>query len=357
VATVAALLLALAAPTLRAEEPDPKEVKAVLDKAIASLKKAQKADGSWGLRAQSGVTGLVVTGMLRNGVAADDPAVVKALAYLESKVQKDGGIFDAEKEKGLANYVTSVCLMTFAQANKDGKYATLLKNGVEYLKTLQHAGDEGELAFGGAGYGPGSRPDMSNTQFFIDALIAAGVPKNDPAIVKAMKFVSRSQNLPGETNDQPFAKKATEDDKGGLVYDPGAANKAPDGLRSAGAMTYGGLKSFLYAGVAKDDPRVKGAVAWIRGHYTLDENPGQGQSGLYYYYHTLGKAMEAFGEEPFVDAKGGKHEWRKDLFEALKKRQKDDGSWVNDKDRTYGESDPSLASAFGLLSLSYCKKK
>ena len=34
-------------------------------------------------------------------------------------------------------------------------------------------------------------------------------------------------------------------------------------------MTYTGLKTFLYAGVGKDDPRVKAAVDWIRRHYTL----------------------------------------------------------------------------------------
>ena len=40
-------------------------------------------------------------------------------------------------------------------------------------------------------------------------------------------------------------------------------------------MTYAGLKSFLYAGVSKDDPRVKAAVEWVRKHYTVTENPGQ----------------------------------------------------------------------------------
>ena len=43
-------------------------------------------------------------------------------------------------------------------------------------------------------------------------------------------------------------------------------------------MTYAGLKSFLYAGVGKDDPRVKAAIGWVRRHYTLSENPGQGQA-------------------------------------------------------------------------------
>src|SRR5262249_9735633 len=126
-------------------------------------------------------------------------------------------------------------------------------------------------------------------------------------------------------------------------------------LRSLGAMTYAGLKSFLYAGISKDDPRVKAAVGWVREHYTLDENPGQGQSGLYYYYHTYAKAMTALGEETFEDAAGKKHPWRRELFEALKKRQRPDGSWTNDADKAFGENAPDLATAFAVLTLSYCK--
>ena len=95
---------------------------------------------------------------------------------------------------------------------------------------------------------------------------------------------------------------------------------------------------------------------WIRRHYTLEENPGMGKAGLYYYYHTFAKAMTALGESQFKDAKGKAHDWRKELFAALKGRQHDDGSWVNKGDRTFGEGDATLATAFALLSLSYCGK-
>jgi squalene-hopene/tetraprenyl-beta-curcumene cyclase len=203
---------------------------------------------------------------------------------------------------------------------------------------------------------------MSNTQFFLDALVAAGVSKDDPAFKNALVFISRSQNLKSESNDQPFAAKATEDDEGGFTYTPvdpdDSKHKTPNGgLRSLGAMTYGGLKSFLYAGVSKEDPRVKSALKWIRNHYTLEENIGMGKAGLYYYYHTFAKAMAALGEDQFEDGKGVKHDWRKELFEALKKRQNADGSWQNEGDRTFGEGDKNLATAFALLALSYCEGK
>jgi squalene-hopene/tetraprenyl-beta-curcumene cyclase len=357
---VAGLALSLGTPPARAADvgADPKDAKAVADKAVAFLKKSQAADGSWSAKYTGpGCTALIVAAMLRNGVGPDDPAVAKAIKYLEENVKKDGGIYN--KDTGLANYTTSIAVMALHEANRDKKYDAILKNATAYLKGLQQKDDDKDVKFGGVGYDEKSRPDLSNTQMFVDAMLAAGVPKNDPAIERALKFISRCQNLPGETNDQPFAKKTTDDDKGGLVYEPWESKdpkrNTPDGgLRSMGAMTYGGLKSFLYAGVKKEDPRVQGAVSWIRKHYTLDENPGMGQAGLYYYYHTFGKAMDALGEDQFEDAKKQKHDWRKELFEALKKRQRDsDGGFENKGDRTFGEADPNIATAFALLSLSY----
>ena len=342
--------------------PTAAECKAIADKAIAYLRTRQGQDGSFVPRlAGPGVSAVVAAALLRNGVKPDDPLLAKTLNYLESKVQPDGGVY----EKQFANYTTSVALVAFAEANSGGKYDAVIQNATKFLRSLQAGSDgsmqPGELRFGGLGYDGKSRPDMSNTQYFLDALQAAGVGKDDPAVQRALVFVSRCQNLKTEHNDQPFAANATEDDKGGLVYNPIDAEKnqrdgtPQGGLRSAGAMTYAGLKSFLYAGVSKDDPRVKAAMKWIRGHYTLDQNPGMGQAGLFYYYHTFGKALAAWGEDNFTDDKGKTHNWRTDLFAALKKRQQPNGSWANAGDRAFGESTPELATAFGLMALGYCE--
>jgi squalene-hopene/tetraprenyl-beta-curcumene cyclase len=78
-----------------------------------------------------------------------------------------------------------------------------------------------------------------------------------------------------------------------------------------------------------------------------------GLSGLYYYYHTFAKAMSAWGEDQFEDAKGTKHDWRRELFEELKSRQRPDGSWVNERRDQFGEGNPDLATSFALLALSY----
>ncbi len=356
---VAAAVLSAGVPSRAADVgPDPKDITAAIDKAVEFLKKRQQDDGSFSAKLGGpGVTALIVAGLLRNGHSPDEPLLKKSIAYLEKSVHKDGGIYD----KQLANYTTSVALLAFKEANKNGKYNALIKNATKFLKTLQDDSlQEKDLQFGGVGYDGKGRADLSNTQYFVEALLAAGVPKDDAAIQRALKFISRCQNLPGETNDQPFAKKTTDDDKGGLVYNPIDNEKNPartpqGGLRSSGVMTYAGLKTFLTAGVDRNDPRVKAAVDWVRRHYTLDQNPGQGTAGLFYYYHTFGKAMTALGEDQFEDKDKKKHDWRKDLFEALKKRQKADGSWSNDN-RAFFENNPDLATAYAILALNYCKK-
>ena len=112
----------------------------------------------------------------------------------------------------------------------------------------------------------------------------------------------------------------------------------------------------IFAGVGPDDPRVKAAVKWIKAHYDLDENPGVGSTGLYYYYHTFAKALDAMGVDEFQDASGKKHDWRKDLLTELAQRQKADGSWVNENAR-WLEGNPNLVTGYALLALEYCRKK
>ena len=170
-------------------------------------------------------------------------------------------------------------------------------------------------------------------------------------------FVSRCQNLKSEFNDQPWAGKVND---GGFIYTAAnggsslAGNEPGGGLRSYASMTYAGLKSMIYAGLTADDPRVKAALDYIAKHYTLDENPGLGQKGLYYYYQTFAKAMALLASRRSIDARARVHDWRAELVAALAKRQNPDGSWVNPADR-FMEGDPNLVTAYGLLALAYCR--
>jgi squalene-hopene/tetraprenyl-beta-curcumene cyclase len=330
-------------------------------RAVAFLKPRQGADGSWSPQRGPGITGIVVTALLRSKrVTPNEPAITKGLAYLEGFIKPNGGA-----EGPQSNYVTSIALMAFHEANTRGRYDAQIKAGQAFLKGLQWDESEGKTPddpfYGGAGYGGSKRPDLSNTSFFLEALRDTGLPPDDPALKKALVFVSRCQNRKSEFNDQPWADKVND---GGFIYTAanGGTSMATDpklpngGLRSYASMTYAGLKSMIYAGLSPDDPRVKAAADYIRAHYSLDENPGVGQGGLYYYYQTFAKALAMLGKPTLVDAKGTSHDWRAELVAALAKRQLPDGGWVNPADR-FMEGDPNLVTSYGLLALAYSRPK
>jgi squalene-hopene/tetraprenyl-beta-curcumene cyclase len=68
-------------------------------------------------------------------------------------------------------------------------------------------------------------------------------------------------------------------------------------------------------------------------------------------------ALDALGEDQFTDASGQKHDWRRELFTALKQRQRPDGSWANEKSEAFMEGNPDLATAYAVLALRYCKPR
>ncbi len=343
--------------------PSQASLDATREKGIAYLRLTQSdEDGSWTAPAAPGITGLIATSLMQSGLPATDPTVAKALKHLESHIKKDGGIYYAKSNH--RNYETCIAVLAFTEANKNGKYTKVIKAAEKFLRGLQWDKGEGledaDTAFGGAGYGKHQRPDLSNTQFLIEALKAAGVKSDDPAMVNALKFVSRTQNLETEHNTTKFAAKIND---GGFFYTPAAGGTsqagltANGGLRSYGSMTYAGLKSMIYAGVKADDRRVKAAFTWIQRFYTVDENPGLGNQGLYYYYHTFAKTLSVIDADTIEDADGRKHDWRAELTAKLADSQRDNGSWVNHRADRWNEGDPNLSTAYGLLALSHCDPK
>jgi squalene-hopene/tetraprenyl-beta-curcumene cyclase len=371
VATAAALPLLSSAPAADppAAETSAREWDRAVGRALDYLKTAQSSDGSWSKQKSPGITGVVLTGVLETGrLGPDSPVVERGLKYLESLVNAEAGHVAGQGARvQLQNYVTSVNVMAFRAAGRDDRYKTVVANAAEFLKRLQWDEAEGKGPendfYGGAGYDSQSRPDLSNTQFYLEALRAAGVPKDDPALKKAVVFLSRCQNLKGEHNDQPWAGKVND---GSFIYSAAgggqskAGQTADGGHVGYGSMTYAGVKSMIYCGVTRDDPRVKKAVEWISRNYTVDRNPGmpeaRSQWGLYYYYHTMAKCLDLLGADTLVDANGVKHDWRADLIAALAKRQRPDGSWINEQDR-WMEGDPALVTGYALMALAHCKPK
>ncbi|MEM6458629.1 MAG: hypothetical protein AAF710_04490, partial [Planctomycetota bacterium] len=225
--------------------------------------------------------------------------------------------------------------------------------------------------FGGSGYGRNGRPDMSNTQFMLQALYDSGVDCEDPAFLNALTFISRCQGI--EAND--YFPEGTIVNDGGVIYatsvnkdhkdrpvsyanpdqvDEARAGRPVSGLRGYGSMTYAAFKSFLYADLPRDDDRVAAALNWIQDNYTLEQNPGMPEAvklqGLYYYYLTHARALAAWGATYLDLTDGTRVDWANNLIAALVERQNDDGSFVNTASR-WMEDNPVLVTAYSVIAL------
>ena len=347
-------------------------------KGLAFLR-ARAVEGKWGPpgKADPGITALVLTAFLeRPGGPSekDGPLVDGAVAWLRSLQKEDGGIY----EDANGNYTTSLAVQALVLHGKE-KHADAVARALVYLRRMQFHEEGGEgrvvgrgdLRYGGIGYGSDpTQPDLSNTQFALESLRAAGVPESDPAIQRALVFLQRSQNRKeNETAGEPAERKdgkgrtVVHSTDGGASYRPFDSKagdfERPDGKvesRSYGSMTYALLKCYVYAGAGAADPRVADAVKWIRKNYTWEENPGfpdpaAAQQGLFYYYATAARALALLAADAAGTGADGKpRDWRADLTGRLLSLQREDGGWVNPNDR-WMEGLPEIPTAFALKAL------
>ena len=364
--SLALLFVIAAAPYAVAQ--DAGKIRQSMDKAVAYLRTTQISTGAWSASPRTGIgpTTIILAGLIDSGIDIDDPMITNGLKLLEASLQEDGGIYTVDGF--LLNYETSCAVMCFAKANDAFKkkhnkepYKEVLAKADRFLRGQQFTEENNvrpeDPNYGGVGYGNRTRPDLSNVQFFLDALKAAGAQEDDPAIQKALIFVSRCQNLESEHNTMSFLARNPDGLDGGFIYYPvpdPEGTRETEGLSSYGGMTYAGLKSMIYAGLTPDDKRYKAALDWIIRNYTVTENPGRGAAGLFYYYQTMSKTLDVKGTAQLEDAEGKKHNWRADLSEHLISVQKDNGYWVNDVSSQYMENDVNLVTGYVLLTLALC---
>jgi squalene-hopene/tetraprenyl-beta-curcumene cyclase len=358
------------------------EIEHSIDKGLTVLHDSQKPGGFWSGPETPGLSALVLTALVcePSGVIKANPPdfVKKGYDYLLQSQQPDGGIY----QKGLANYSTSVCVMALAAADPVA-YESVLKRARMFLIGLQgnYSPESADAVYnGGIGYDPQDKPlkdpasptpspttasagtskdsapapsphlhyDVSNTSFALEALHETKQIETTPGAKDldwkaAVAFLERCQNTAG--NKASWVKTDPKN-LGGFVYDP--LNKK--GLGSYGSMSYAGLLSYIYANVGKDDPRVTAVFDWLSHNYTLDENPGMGADGLFYYYHMMSKGLSAHGAETLTTADGKQVAWASDLALKLINLQNSDGSWVNASGRWW-EKDPSLVTAYAVRTL------
>ncbi|MBQ9430049.1 MAG: hypothetical protein IJU44_00705 [Kiritimatiellae bacterium] len=353
-----------------ADDPMPDEVrreaKAALDKGLAWLASQQKDGGYWSVERFPAMTGLPLWAF----AGAKDPKYAaqmdKAVAFLLAKTQPDGGIYVPDPRRGgagLGNYNTAVCMMGLhATGRKDVIRA--IQKAREYVASTQLTGDDEHA--GGFGYDQGGRryTDLNNSGMAMDAMRRtqdvedsrpAGEKKADLNWENALKYVENMQQKDGE-------------DKGGFVYTKTPRGGGPGGmgggrppaggkpveerpvLKSYGSISYVGLLSLLHCQLKRNDPRVVSALDYCGKYWTLDENPGQGEQGLYFYYDILSRALNAAAIDEISQKSGGKVAWRNELAKKIVSLQKPEGYWVNDNNRWW-ENDPILTTSYSLIAL------
>ena len=280
-------------------------------------------------------------------------AIKKGVDYVLSTQRDDGGFYIPKPGRGgsgLGNYNTSVCLSALFDTGIAPTEAMLKAR--EYIASSQLVGDD--TMAGGFGYDRISRrryADLSNTGYALSAMAKTASLEEHRTTGKRVdldwdKAVAFVENL----------MKKEGPDAGGAAYNertPQAGSETNStgkvALRAYGSMTYAAVLSMCAAKLDRGDPRVRQSLEYMTKNWSVDENPGMGNQGLYYFYDIMARALSAAG----VD-KVGEHEWKKELSAKMISLQKADGSWSNDNNR-FWEADPVLCTSFAMLVLELCR--
>jgi len=358
-------LIAAAEPLTQPDISFRHEVEHAIDHGLNWLKADQNAtNGSWSTPDQPAVTALALTAFMGNPSGANlknpPPEVQHGYQFVTGSAHPDGSI----SRKGLDNYNTAICTMALLAA-QNPSYNPVILRARQWLIDHQVEDPQPDSPInGGLGYGDhGKHSDMNNTFTALEAIyytkqLAADKPlagAKDLNWAAAIKFIQSCQNLPS-VNKQSWVSDDPKD-AGGFVYDPGSSKSTATtnaqgrvSLHSYGSISYAGLMSYIYCDVNRDDPRVTSVYNWLSDNFTVDENPGMGPQGLYYYLHMMTKGLTISGHDSLQLKDGRNVDWRHEVAMKLINLQKADGSWANENGRWW-EHDPALVTAYSVMSL------
>ena len=386
---VGVALLSIFLAACRSSGPDPgRRIERALASATGALIAAQDPDGAWRSRTYGGLKdGLALSPPILKAVtfgpdvAGADRARRRGASFLAAQVQGDGTISSAGP---YPVYAAATAIIVLARVPVAGGPAAR----DAWLRALRQGQLTEALGWGptdppyggwGDSFQPSAKPDagrpparpaaadLSSTLFAVGALRLAGVAADDPAIVKALQFVVRCQNIPEDVSDVDPAF-----DDGGFFFSPtvvirnkaGAAGTDRRGCRryhSYGSATADGLRALLRCGLTPDHPRVRAARSWLERHFSVATNPGtfepgreiEGQSTYFYYCWSLAHAFRALGLRR-IPTPGGMVSWAEDLSAELIRRQRADGTWRN-RSTAAKEDDPLVATALAAGALGACR--
>jgi squalene-hopene/tetraprenyl-beta-curcumene cyclase len=361
-----------------------------LTAALRFLLDHQSSDGAW----RSSVYGTfrdgdALTPLVLHTLLAAQPqeevhsAICRGAAYLAALIGKR----PINNSHGL-NYPTYTASLAVQVLSRPvcASYRDALAPWLAYLKERQVTEALGwqpsDSAYGGwsyahelprkppSGHSPGlAESNISATVFAMDTLRAAGACAEDPALRQALRFVRRCQNFA----DDPAEHNPALDDGGFFFMSADALrNKAGEAgvdrsgrqrYRSYGSTTADGLRALLIQDRTLLNARVLAAHDWLAANFSATIHPGKFpaqrqalQASVYFYYcWSLARTLTVLGVEELPTPSGPVH-WAEALAGELRRRQRPDGSWMNDAIEVR-EDDPIVATALAAGALILCQRR
>jgi len=299
------------------------------------------------------LTGLALESLLRMPARFDPPGVERAervragLSALLGLRHESGALGLGASMADYPCYATALFVSCLALAGPRG-WREHAAPSIAWLRAQQLRGEdgwEGHPARGGFGMGsehPRTPPDAghvdaSMTRRALEALRLAGAGDADPAFREARPFIARCRGGDGGfrySPSQPALDKGRRDETGASL---GYGSATADALLACDA-----------AGMAGGELG-RSALAWLRAHHRVDENPGVGGGPMApfaaamrgYYRAAAARGFRRFGGPPG---------WRAGLVAAIAAEQRADGSWRNESP-LQKEDDPTIATAFAVDAL------
>ncbi|MDP6385378.1 MAG: hypothetical protein QGI93_04205, partial [Planctomycetota bacterium] len=294
-----------------------------IDRGVQSLLREQLWDGSWEQQAdpyRNGATGLALYTLLRCGLKADHPAVVRAIQFL--KAAPPTRVYSAG------------CQLLALGATGDPAHRAWAEDLVGLLLEWENNARPGSWGY------PSGNADLSCTQYAALGFWGAAQLGIEIDIGVWRRMIERVMKSQPSAVEVPWFPTEGEQRSGkrrvaGFTYHEGREHRDATGtMTTAGICVLQipnmleGRKLGAAAIRAVDAGRVLG-MAWLAHYYPMDGHPRVGNN-LYYYLYGLERVGAFMG----VDEIGG-NPWYRDGALTLLKKQNGQGAWGSNSDTSF----------------------
>jgi len=235
-----------------------REANAALARGLDWLLAHQAPEGHWSNPDYPALTAFPVWALARAG-RAGEPAVRRAVAYLRGCAREDGGIYvpptPEKKSGGLSNYNTAIGMVALHLVG-DPELAPLVLRARRFVARSQHLG--GDMYHGGMGYDAASGrayADLSNSYLAYEAMrMTQSAEERRPAgeAPADLDWKAAQRFLENTQNDPAVNPQswATPDprERGGFAYHP-QQTRAGTFTDPQGVVKFRSMRGMTYAGL------------------------------------------------------------------------------------------------------------